>query len=239
MLAILNRYPFEVDQQWVAYLPSELQETVVSEMEFRDYKRGETIYGLHSQVNEIYTVLDGSIKLSNATENGKDIAIVVLPRGCSFGELSFIDTQPRQNIALANTDCTLAVLKNKRYLELSHNHPQLDRALLLFLALRLRTLSDIHQDRNSLGLSQQLAKRLITTFHYQSQNSANTNPCIITSSQGELASTLGVSRQHVNKALKKWQAEALLEVSYRQIEILDIDGLEKVALGREEDRGNE
>ncbi len=231
MLATLNRYPFEVDQQWVSYLPTALQKTVVAEMELRDYRRGETIYGLHSQVSEIYTLVDGSIKLTNATENGKDIAIITLPKGCTFGELSFIDSQPRQNIAVANTDCTLAVLKHKRYEELRTRHPELDRALLQFVAQRLRTLSDIHQDRNSLGLSQQLAKRLVTAFHYQAQNSSKMNPRILTTSQGELASTLGVSRQHVNKALKKWQSQSLLEISYRQIEILDIEGLEEAAKG--------
>ena len=84
MLAILNRYPFEVDQQWVCYLPPRLQQLIVSEMELRDFKRGETIYGLHSQTTEIYTVVDGSVKLTNATESGKDIAIITLPRGCTM-----------------------------------------------------------------------------------------------------------------------------------------------------------
>lgn len=232
MLAILNRYPFEVDQQWVCHLPPELQKIVVEQMELRDYKRGETIYALHSQVNEIYTVVDGSVKLTNATESGKDIAIITLPKGCSFGELSFIDGRARQNIALANSDCSVAVLKNKVYLELRAKHPELDQALLQFVAQRLRTLSDMHQDSNSLGLSQQLAKRLISAYHYQAQNTSTADPQIITTSQDELASTLGVSRQHVNKALKKWQTQKLLEISYRKIELLDIKGLEYVAAGK-------
>lgn len=231
MIALLNRYPFEVDQQWVSHLPVSLQKMIVSEMELRDYKRGETIYSLHSQTNEIYTVVDGSIKLTNATESGKDIAIITLPRGCTFGELSFIDNQPRQNIAIANTDCSLAILKAKTYFELNTQHPELDRALLTFVAQRLRTLSDIHQDSNSLGLSQQLAKRLLSAYQYQAQHKAAISPNVITTSQDELASTLGASRQHVNKALKKWQAEGLLDVGYRKITLQDIDGLIKQAEG--------
>ncbi len=225
MLAILNRYPFEVDQQWVCYLPPRLQQLIVSEMELRDFKRGETIYGLHSQTTEIYTVVDGSVKLTNATESGKDIAIITLPRGCTFGELSFVDNQPRQNIAIANTDCSLAVLKSNRYLELNTQHPQLDRAMLQFVTQRLRTLSNMHQDSNSLGLSQQLAKRLITAYQHQSQNSSTLESSVIRTSQDELASTLGASRQHINKTLKKWQAEALLEVGYRKITLLNVSGL--------------
>ncbi len=229
MLAVVNRYPFDATQQWVSYLPKDLQPLVVAEMELRDYKRGETIYGLHSQTQEIYTVIDGSIKLSNATETGKDLAIITLPRGGTFGELSFIDNQPRQNIAIAASDCTLAVLKSQQYLELSQEFPQLNAGMLQFVTQRLRTLSDMHQDRNSLGLSQQLAKRLILASQYQQQGQDKDLTQVISTSQDELASTLGVSRQHVNKALKRWQAEGLLEVSYRKIKLLDIAGLEEKA----------
>ncbi len=229
MLAVVNRYPFDASQQWVSYLPKDLQSLVVAEMELRDYKRGDTIYGLHSQTHEIYTVIDGSIKLTNTTETGKDLAIIALPRGGTFGELSFIDNQPRQNIAIAASDCTLAVLKSLQYQELSKQYPELNAGMLQFVTQRLRTLSDMHQDRNSLGLSQQLAKRLLLASQYQQQDQDKNTAQVISTSQDELASTLGVSRQHVNKALKRWQTEGLLKVSYRKITLLDIAGIEEKA----------
>ena len=229
MLAVVNRYPFDSPQQWVSYLPEALQTVVVQEMELRDYKRGDVIYALHSQTHEIYAVVDGSIKITTTTEEGKDLAIIGLPRGCTFGELSFVDGKPRQNIAIATSDCTLAVLHKKNYLALSEKHPELNQAMLQFVAFRLRTLSDIHQDSNSLDLARQLAKYLIYLFGNQSAKETNKE---INSSQEELASILGVSRQHVNKALKRWQSEGLLEISYRKITLLDLDGLQQIAAGQ-------
>ncbi|GAB3105527.1 Crp/Fnr family transcriptional regulator [Aestuariicella hydrocarbonica] len=221
-------YPRKAHEQWIYFLPAEIQDAVIANMDIRHYKRTETVYAHHSPTNEIYTVLEGCIKLTNTTLSGKDIAITTLPRGCTFGELSFIDGQPRQNIAVASTDCTLAVLTRKQYLSLSQQHPEILAGMLQFTAHRLRALVNIHQDTTSLELPQQLAKRLLFIAQKQNDGNHHSQPTEISVSQDELAATLGVSRQHVNKALKKWQTDGLLEVGYRKITLLDCEGLKEV-----------
>lgn len=222
-------YPFDSNQQWLYYLPAHLRDLVRIKMETRSYKRHDVIYDHRSQINEVYTVIDGSVRLTNTTESGKDIAITSLPPGCTFGELSFVDGLARQNIAIASTACTLAVLHKKHYLELCEQYGQIPQAMLQFVAHRLRALVNIHQDTTSLELPQQLAKRLLYIADNQQQNPSALTPNEINTSQDELAATLGVSRQHVNKAVKRWQSEGLIDVGYRKIILLDAEGLAKVA----------
>ncbi len=225
----LKTYPVQANEQWVSFLPEEIQPIAIAAMELRHVKRQTTIYALHSPNSEMYTVLDGTVKLTTTTASGKDVAITTMPRGCTFGEISFIDQQPRHNIAIASTDCTLAVLTRRQYNQLCQDYPQITEAMLNFFAHRLRTLISIHQDTTSLELPQQLARRLL--FIARNQNDGQTLPLSygISVSQDELAATLGVSRQHVNKAIKKWQTEGLIEVGYRKITLLDPQGLKVIA----------
>ncbi|WP_439134599.1 Crp/Fnr family transcriptional regulator [Pseudomaricurvus sp.] len=222
-------YPLQSGEQWLYYLPATLQPAVISAMDIKTFKRQETIYAHHSSINEIYTILDGSIRLTNTTLSGKDIAITTMPRGCTFGELSFVDELPRQNIAIASTDCTLAVLHRKQYNALCQQHPAITSGMLQFIAHRLRSMINIHQDSTSLELPQQLAKRLLFIAKNQTESQSLEAPDEIDVSQDELAATLGVSRQHVNKALKRWQAQGLIYVGYRKLTLLDREGLKAEA----------
>lgn len=225
----LLNYPRQSSEQWVYYLPEQLQSVVIHSMEVQTFKRQDTIYSHHSSINEIYTVLEGTIRLSNTAFSGKDIAITTMPLGCTFGELSFVDKLPRQNIAIASTDCTLAVLHRKQYNALCREHPAITFGMLQFIAHRLRAMVNIHQDSTSLELPQQLAKRLLFIAKNQLQGQNLKHPNEIEVSQDELAATLGVSRQHVNKALKRWQAAGLIDVGYRKITLLDQEGLNTAA----------
>ncbi|MBU3068948.1 Crp/Fnr family transcriptional regulator [Aestuariicella sp. G3-2] len=223
----ISDYPIHSSEQWVYYLPEELQPEVIGAMEIQNFRRHDTIYSHHSPTNEIYTVIQGNVRLSNSALSGKDIAISTMPRGCTFGELSFVDELPRQNIATASTDCTLAVLNRKQYNVLCREHPAIISSMLQFLSHRLRSLVNIHQDSTSLELPQQLAKRLL--FMAKNQSRTQSAQCEIDVSQDELAATLGVSRQHVNKALKRWQAAGLIDVGYRKVILLDQDALSEAS----------
>jgi len=52
--------------------------------------------------------------------------------------------------------------------------------------------------------------------------------------QEELAELLGLSRKTVNRILKDFEAETLVETGYRSIKIVDPEGLHRIAMSMQE-----
>ena len=72
-----------------------------------------------------------------------------------------------------------------------------------------------------------LAQKLLwLQKHLPQTDAAETN--VLRTSQENLGHMLGISRQSINKQLKKWEAEKILRLSYGRIVLLDLAALEQI-----------
>jgi CRP-like cAMP-binding protein len=103
------------------------------EPDIRNFRQGETIFSSGDPGDCMYAVVDGTVEIQL---NGK--LIETIAPGGVFGEMGLIDGQPRSAMALAASDCSVAVIGEKRFLRLVEMAPQFALQMMRVVSERLR-----------------------------------------------------------------------------------------------------
>lgn len=102
-----------------------------------NYKDGQSIINEGSFGEGTYVILEGKVEISKKINNEK-IVITCLKKGDIFGEMSFIDRQPRSASVIAIGDVKIGIL-DKDFLENEINKTSEDfRLIINALTERLR-----------------------------------------------------------------------------------------------------
>jgi CRP/FNR family transcriptional regulator, cyclic AMP receptor protein len=103
------------------------------EPDVRSFKQGDIIFKAGDPGDCMYAVVDGTVEIRIRGASVEQIA----PGGV-FGEMGLIDAQPRSADAVAATDCSLAVISEKRFLRLVEMMPQFALQMMRVITQRLR-----------------------------------------------------------------------------------------------------
>ena len=111
-------------------------------METRHCAAGESLFVRGDDGDEMYLIRRGAMRILLPLGNGRTHHLATFGRGSFFGEMAFLDNQPRSADAVAFTDCDLYVLSRERFNELAAHHKLLGlnlmEGLARVLAARLR-----------------------------------------------------------------------------------------------------
>jgi CRP-like cAMP-binding protein len=102
----------------------------------RVYEAGETIFRAYEMGAEMYVVLEGEVDLAIGSN-----VVETLGPGEPFGEMALIDQAPRVASATAKTQCTLAVISEKRFLFMVQTTPHFALQIMKVMADRLRKMN--------------------------------------------------------------------------------------------------
>ena len=104
------------------------------------FAAGETIFAEGTTGREMYVVLEGSvdIRVGNKT-------LDVTGPGGVFGEMALIDSSARSATAIANDDCTLALVDERQFLRMAERTPLFTLNVMQILAGRLRRMDSMLQ----------------------------------------------------------------------------------------------
>ncbi len=188
-----------------------------------------------SRGRDMFIVVSGSLKVSVLSDEGKEISFVVLRKGDYFGELSMIDGRRRSATVTAIEEAELLVLSHSEYEQFLQKHPHtatlfLTR-MLLTLANRLRATDELYQDSVFLDVSSRLAKFLLSASVEDDQSEGGQRFLDIQLSQYELGTLVNASRESVNKQLRDWEAQGIVDVDKGKITLLSLEQLRQKAEG--------
>jgi CRP-like cAMP-binding protein len=142
-----------------------------------------------------------------------------------FGEVAVLDGEPRSATITALEPCELVIIQRNDFFHFLERAPQAAIKLLEVLARRLRRLSERVEDTAFLDVPGRLAKQLVRLAERYGQKEGE-GVCIeLKLSQQELGDLVGATRESVNKQLRAWVAEAIVEQSRGKIVILDLEAL--------------
>jgi len=184
---------------------------------------------------DMFIVESGSLKVSVLSDEGKEISFVVLRKDDYFGELSMIDGRQRSATVTAIEQSDLLVLGHAEYQLLLQNHPhtatQFLTRMLLTLANRLRATDELYQDSVFLDVSARLAKFLLNASVAGQGSDTTQRRLDVQLSQYELGTLVNASRESVNKQLRDWEANGIVNVEKGKIYLLNLDHLQQTADG--------
>ena len=108
----------------------------------RSFKAGEKIAALGETSDELFLVRRGAVRIVLPLDGAGSHHLATFGRGDFFGEMSFLDHEPRSADAIADSDTDLYVLSRERFDQLADEHKRLAINLLeglaRSLAVRLR-----------------------------------------------------------------------------------------------------
>jgi CRP/FNR family cyclic AMP-dependent transcriptional regulator len=151
---------------------------------------------------DIYLVLEGRIRLSILSSDGRELSFAHAGPGSVFGEIATLDGGERTAGATAISRVTAMALPQRAMMELIENNPKVALAAIRFLCTRLR---ETDQRLEAIALHRievRLARLLLSALKLQSPSAEGEEvPLDLGMSQGELALLIGASRPKVNIAL--------------------------------------
>ena len=170
-------------------------------------------------------VIDGLVKMSSLSPEGKPVTFTGLPSGGWFGEGSLLKhPQTRLYDVVAVRDSRIAFLPRAAFLHLLDSSIGFNRFLLHQLNERLGQFIAIVENDRLLEPDARVARALAQLFNpllYPGTTSQ------LQLSQEEIGLLSGVSRQRANQALQALENAGLLKVEYGGVRVLDVDGLKR------------
>jgi CRP/FNR family transcriptional regulator, cyclic AMP receptor protein len=170
----------------------------------------------------LYVVCAGVVRVSAPSEEGKDAIFNLILPGEIFGEIAFLDGQPRTADAVMIKAGELMVIERRDFLPLLGDHPELALRLLEVLCGRLRHTSQQFEDMIFLDLEARLAKALLY-LHERSQPARK-----LKVTQREISQLIGIAREIANKQLLAWERRKWLKLERGGMTILAPDALRRL-----------
>jgi CRP/FNR family transcriptional regulator, cyclic AMP receptor protein len=209
-------------------LTADERNSLVARAHLRKYKAGETIFLMDSAGDSMIAILEGRVRISVPSPEGKEIVLAILQHGEVFGEIALLDGKGRTADARAMQACSVAVLDRRDVLAFFERHPSAWPKLVEVLCDRLRR-TDVHlAELALLDIPMRLAKALLRMLMADGEmNGAAATQIALT--QRELGNIVGASRETVNKCLNEWQRRGIVTIEDNLITVANRTVLEQIA----------
>jgi len=188
----------------------------------RSFVSGALVVSQGEECNRLMILVEGSVKTEMSGPTGKSLKIEdleapnVLASAFIFGRKN----QFPVNI-IANTDVKFVVIPRPELLKLFQLNTQILQNFLSMISSRAQFLSEKLRFHSFKSLKAKLGFYLVNEA--QQNNSFK-----LKHSQNELAELFGVARPSVGRAFLQLQEEQIIDIRYKQVEILDRKRLNEI-----------
>jgi len=210
-----------LNQEQLQSLPAKLQR--------RRYHRGGVIFHQDDPADRMHIIVEGRVKISISSEDGREKDIALFQPGDCFGEMALLDGSNRSATATAMDPSETLVLFRQEFLDFISENPEVASDLTGLLNQRLRKVNEMLGDVVFLDVPTRLAKQLLALAETYAGDVEAGAPIVVPIGQDELARLVGASRETVSRALNSYRRQGMVTTSHRRVTITDLSGLERLA----------
>jgi CRP/FNR family cyclic AMP-dependent transcriptional regulator len=194
----------------------------------RRLRAGEALFHKGDEGGDIYVIVSGRLKAYATGPDGDDVVFRYMGAGEVVGELGAFVEGKRTASTVAVEDCELLMIQKRDLIPLLRHQPEISIRLLGVLAARTIKLSESLEDNNFRPVSARLAKCLLSFADRWPEPGKNGAVRIrLRLPQGELGDLVGATRESVNKLIRQWTVEGILEMHDGAVTIKNRAALEK------------
>ncbi len=171
-----------------------------------------------------YFILYGKIKISQINfETSKEQILYLLSGGDMFDVAALLDGKGSEYLIEVLDESEVVEVPIKDVRELLAKEPSFQRFFFPYIAKQLRSMEELAVDLSLYDVYQ----RIVRLFaRYVDDNAKNPKLKIIENlSHEEIASMVGSVRKVVNRALQKLKKDGIIDLSRKQIKLLDLQKL--------------
>lgn len=219
---------FLASSPWREGLSRDQFDRVCADAVSRTFAAGATICLRESPSEHWLAVVDGLVKVDTVSADGRATTFAGVPGGAWFGEGAVLKGEPRPYAVVAIRDSTVAFVPRATFLWLLDNSHSFSRWLIHQLNARLGYYVALVEGLRLGDVNTRVAYCLAELFNPQLYPNTQLR---IEISQEEVGRLTGMVRQTAYRALHELEKVGLIRAQYGSIEVLDLEGLKKFALG--------
>ncbi len=207
---------------WTRSLTPRQVARVAAETQVRDLPVGVPVCRKGEAVEHWIGLIDGLVKMTSVTPEGKTTTFTGLTSGGWFGEGSLLKDRTRKYDVVTLRESRVAYMPRATFEWLLDSDIGFNRFLLMQLNERLAQFIAMVEHERLLEPDARVARSLASLYNpvlYPDQERD------VQLSQEEIGYLSGVSRQRVNQALQVLEKAGLVKVEYGRVRILDLEGL--------------
>lgn len=192
--------------------------------------KGETVYSPGQSVSRLLVMHSGHLKVSHAAANGQEQILRTVTDGDVVGERAFLTGHQPNDLVVALEDSRMCVFDHTDLSALLRDYPDVGLRMLRTLSDRLASVERLLAAITSSDVSARIAAYLLDL----PGSIRDGVPTVwLPLAKYEIASYLGTTPETLSRRLAALSASGVIELhGRRDVTILDIDGLERVATPR-------
>lgn len=163
---------------------------------------GQLLFGRGDPGRDIYVVIEGRLRLSVLSPDGRELSFAHAVTGDVFGEIAALDGAPRSADATAITRAHLKTLSQSVLHRLLASNPTMALAAIKLLCARVRDVSEHFEAIALHPVEVRLARLLLDRLGEEAVKGGSAVASLpLEMTQSELGSLIGSTRQRANAAL--------------------------------------
>jgi len=200
-----------------ASVPDDQLRMLVSAVARRSAPRASTIMAAGDQIDSLYIVISGRLKVMMADSEGKEVILSLLGPGEFFGEMGLIDDSPRSASVVTLEACELLSINKGDFKKCLAENVEMSMAVMRGLVHRLREADRKIGSLALLDVYGRVARLLLD----MSENVNGQKVVTRRLPKQDIAKMIGASREMVSRVMKDLQMGGYIEVRGSTIVLRD------------------
>jgi len=160
--------------------------------------------------DSMYVILEGEVKVSTYSIDGREVVLALLGKGSFFGEMSLLDEEPRSANVTTMVDSKFANIRRCELVSLLLEQPAISLKLLTEIASRLRKTSRVLERISSMDVPHRLYAYLVDHCQRFSQQDHDGWCTTVLPTHQLLADQLSTSRETISRAISQLKKDGIL-----------------------------
>jgi CRP/FNR family transcriptional regulator len=196
-------------------LEEALANEILNYLQKRSFKKDAIVLESDEASPGLFLVLDGRVKVSRLSPQGKELVLDILKEGQCFGERSALEATTQGDLVTAVSDATLYLLPREKLLELLAKHPSLYPSVLKSIC---NWTSHLNNVIDSIGIAS--ARERVAAFIKRLAADQSSELVSLPHKKHEVAMMLGLRPETFSRALGEIEMDGAIKLNHRQIQIV-------------------
>jgi CRP-like cAMP-binding protein len=180
----------------------------------KKYKKNEVIFGEDEVAHFYYQIIDGSVRMFNSNDEGKEFTQGLFCKGNSFGEPPLFIDQPYPSKAITIQDSTIIKLSKDKFLKILDEYPSIQKSFMILLANKIHSKSNTSKEI----INQKPEFRIVAFLNtHKKKSECCTEKILIPYTRQEIANFTGLRVETVIRVLCKMNTCEKLEIVNHKI----------------------
>ncbi len=211
-------------------LGCDICDDLIKHGEIRSWKKESIIFHEHDEATGLYIVIDGVIKLTQYTYDGREVILHLAEPYSIVAEAAvFLGHFPASAVTV--TDATLIFIRKEKMFVLMDKYPVFLRRIFDAMAVWLKRLVGKINQLTMNDANARVATYLLNLQKEQEfDGTVSVNQMRLPVKKGELAVMLNMNQSSLSRVFRKFQDDKVIDVRGRDILLNDVKLLYKLSL---------